>query len=360
MGLTYFENVKKLKAYLVQDTQSGFKKIYRMYHGSERIYPNAGTVTYHVDTNVIYTEEVDIDESVLNPSTFTPSKSGWTFIGWREDLSANSTVLSNKIMTGDDVDLYAVFRQTITLSYNGNGATGGSTASQTGYRYYNNGNTANPSFILRSNGFTRTNYSFTRWRMGSASGAAYNAGQSVTISGNTTFYAEWNKMYVDVSSASGSYADEIALYRPANTTTNDSSKVVPFPISASGDAFQNGGSGTISVLHYVRSATITFSGTGRNAYSGAAAGEKLVHYYFALQILINGSVVKTQTIETGRQYPYDEDGGKRSGTVSHTCSLNAGDKITLKIFFTQSGAPNTGTPQCNVGSMSFSITGYSY
>ena len=180
------------------------------------------------------------------------------------------------------------------------------------------------------------------------------------LNANTVFYAAWNKAYADVSRASGSYANEIALYRPSNTTTNDSSKVVPFSISASGDAFQNGGSGTISVLHYVRSATITFSGTGRNAYSGAAAGEKLVHYYFALQILINGSVVKTQTIETGRQYPYDEDGGKRSGTVSHTCSLNAGDKITLKIFFTQSGSPNTGTPQCNVGNMSFSITGTTY
>ena len=32
------------------------------------------------------------------------------------------------------------------LSYSGNGATSGSTASQTGYRYYNNGSTTNPSF----------------------------------------------------------------------------------------------------------------------------------------------------------------------------------------------------------------------
>lgn len=191
MGRTYFENKKKLKAYLVQDTQSGAKKIYRMYLGSERIYPNAGMVTYHVDTNVTYTEEVDIDESILNPKTFTPSKSGWTFVGWRKDTSADGSVISNEVMTGDDVTLYAVFRQTITLSYNGNGSTGGSTASQSGTRYYNNGNVANPSFVLRNNGYTRTGYDFTNWRMGSSTGTAYNAGTSVTLSSNTTFYASW-------------------------------------------------------------------------------------------------------------------------------------------------------------------------
>lgn len=191
MGRTYFENKKKLKAYLVQDTQSGAKKIYRMYHGNERIYPNAGMVTYHVDTNVTYTEEVDIDESILNPSTFTPSKSGWTFVGWRKDTTASGSVISDEVMTGDDVTLYAVFKQTITLSYNGNGATGGSTSEQTGIRYYNNGNTSNPSFILKSNGFSRTYYNFVNWRMGSVSGTPYNPGSSVILNQNTVFYAEW-------------------------------------------------------------------------------------------------------------------------------------------------------------------------
>ena len=191
MGRTYFENKKKLKAYLVRDTQSGLKKIYRMYHGNERIYPNAGMVTYHVDTNVTYTEEVDIDESILNPKTFTPSKSGWTFVGWKKDTSANSSVISSEVMTGDDVTLYAVFQQTITLSYNGNGATEGSTANQSGTRYYNNGNTVNPSFTLRSNGYSRTYYNFVNWRMGSAGGTAYSAGANVTLSSNTTFYASW-------------------------------------------------------------------------------------------------------------------------------------------------------------------------
>lgn len=199
MGLTYFEDIKKLKAYLVQDVQSGYKGIYRMYLGNERIYPNAGTVTYHVDTNVTYTEEVDIDESILNPSTFTPSKSGWTFVGWRKDTTASGSVLSDEVMTGDDVVLYAVFQQIITLSYNGNGNTSGSTANQTGYRYYNNGSIENPSFILSNNGFSKTDYTFTKWAIGSAGGTQYDPGASIILSTNTTFYAIWRYDYLGLS-----------------------------------------------------------------------------------------------------------------------------------------------------------------
>ena len=54
-------------------------------------------------------------------------------------------------MGNANVTLYAVFRQTITLSYNANG--GSSTpAAQTGYRYYNNGNMY--TTIKKLNGLT--------------------------------------------------------------------------------------------------------------------------------------------------------------------------------------------------------------
>ena len=172
-------------------------------------------VTYYIDTNSTQTQAFAPGESVLNGLNFTPSKNGYTFVGWREDTTASSSVLTSKTMGTSNMTLYAVFSQTITLSYNGNGATGGSTANQSGTRYYNNGNVVNPSFTLSSNGFTRTNYSFVNWAMGSTSGTKYNAGASVTLSSSTTFYATWKSNYTSntqykIFSIQDSYHSELS------------------------------------------------------------------------------------------------------------------------------------------------------
>lgn len=160
-------------------------------HDGVEVYTDGKMVTYMVDSGVSYQEKVKKGQSCLSPTTFTPEKSGWTFAGWREDSTASGSVLSSKVMERSPITLYAVFKQTITLSYNGNGATSGSTASQTGTRYYNNGNINNPSFTLRSNGFGRTYYNFQKWALNSASGTQYSVGDSITLSGNSTMYAIW-------------------------------------------------------------------------------------------------------------------------------------------------------------------------
>ncbi len=241
------------------------------------------TVTYQIDSGNTQTQQFEEGQSVISGLNFTPSKSGYTFVGWKEDTTASSSVLSSKTMGTSNMTLYAVFSQnitvtkyngsssattetkakyynngnvanpsftlsqnglsgwtaagwttstsatgstavsnggsvtlssnatyygkytqTITLSYNGNGATGGSTASQSGTRYYNSaGNYSNPSFSLRGNGFSRTSYSFINWAMGSASGTKYNAGASVTLSASTTFYATWKVNSVSIPAQIG-------------------------------------------------------------------------------------------------------------------------------------------------------------
>lgn len=161
-------------------------------HDGVEVYTAGKMVTYVVDSDVSYQEKVKKGHSCLSPTTFTPSKSGWSFVGWREDSTASGSVLGSKVMERSPITLYAVFKQTITLSYNGNGATSGSTSSQTGTRYYNNGNVNNPSFTLRSNGFGRTYYNFQKWALNSASGTQYSAGSSITLSGNATMYAVWS------------------------------------------------------------------------------------------------------------------------------------------------------------------------
>ena len=149
------------------------------------------TITYVIDTNARYTESKSIGSDALTPATITPTKSGYNFVGWREDSVASDIVLTTKTVDNDLV-LYDVFSKTITLSYNGNGASD-TTSSQTGTQYYNNGNITNPSFTLKNNGFTvPTNKSFQKWALGSTSGTQYTAGSTVTLSNNTIFYAIWS------------------------------------------------------------------------------------------------------------------------------------------------------------------------
>ena len=88
---------------------------------------------------------------------------------------------------------------TVTINFDGNGATGGSTASQ----QIAAGNTAN----LNTNGFTRTNYAFTGWNTAAnGSGISYNDQASYTVTPATgdaavTLYAQWGLSMQDFTLA---------------------------------------------------------------------------------------------------------------------------------------------------------------
>ena len=97
---------KKSKIYI------GNTKVSKVYLGNTKIYSSGSTCTYICDGNT-YQEEVDGGESCLSPKTFTPVKSGYNFVGWREDTIADGSVLSGKLMEGDPITLYAVFRKTL-------------------------------------------------------------------------------------------------------------------------------------------------------------------------------------------------------------------------------------------------------
>lgn len=129
------------------------------------------------------------------------AKSGWSARGWSTSAAGNGgiTYANGATFSRDsDITLYGMYQQAVTLSYNGNGATGGSTAAQTGYRYYNsNGQTLNASLTVTASGYTRTGYLFTAWKSGSTT---YSPGQTVAISASMVLTAQW------ASTASVSFA----------------------------------------------------------------------------------------------------------------------------------------------------------
>lgn len=163
----------------------GTQKIKLAYLGDQRVYSAGNIVTYIVDTEVTYREEIDNGSSCLSPITFIPGKTGWTFIGWRDDNIASESVLTEKIMGDTPVILYAVFRQEVILTYY-NGSTTPSTKS--GYRIYNNGNITNPTTALAQSAISGWNA--RGWSISSTAnaGVSYANGSVITMDSNMTLY----------------------------------------------------------------------------------------------------------------------------------------------------------------------------
>ena len=146
---------------------------------------NAATTLYAQWTSSTATASVTLP---------TPTRSGYTFNKWntKQDGSGTNYNAGASYTPSGNVTLYAQWTiNTYTVSYNGNGNTGGSTASQT--------KTYGVTLTLRSNGFTRTGYTFLNWNTAAnGSGTTYNAGASYTANSSVTLYAQWKKNNIPV------------------------------------------------------------------------------------------------------------------------------------------------------------------
>lgn len=128
-------------------------------------------------------------------STSTPNRE-WSAIGWNKttaaenpDYSPGQSVSSNNI-TGD---LYAVYSNECSITYNSNGGSG-TMSKQTGTGYYNAyGKYAGVTFTIKDCAFTPpSGKRFGSWNQKSdGSGATYSG--TITTSYNVIFYAIWVK-----------------------------------------------------------------------------------------------------------------------------------------------------------------------
>lgn len=208
------------------------QKVKKWYHNGVRVYAAGSTVTYYVDTATAYTEEVDSEATCLSPKTFTPTKSGWSFVGWREDKTASGSVLTSKVMGDSPVTLYAVFTQNVTVTYYNNTTTAATTK---GSRYYNNSNIVNPSFKIAQ--ASKSGWSARGWSTGTAGNSSinYNNNISFTRDSDVTLYGMYQKTctLTAISYNSNQTATGTAYYN-SNGKTVDATTKAPNGASYSG------------------------------------------------------------------------------------------------------------------------------
>lgn len=207
--------------------------------------PSSSTVT-----NTLSTYGMTVSSSV-------PTRTGYTFAGWNTNSSGTETNYSagNSVSVGANatVTLYAKWTPiTYSSTYNGNGNTGGSTASQT--------KTYNVAINLQSNGFTKTGYHFTGWNTAAnGTGTSYSAGASYSSNANLALYAKWtiNSSTLSVNPNGGTWNNSTATQ---NFTQNyNTTKSIPVP-TRNGYTFvkwnRSGTNGTMTSL--TGSSTYTF------------------------------------------------------------------------------------------------------
>lgn len=134
----------------------------------------------------------------LTLSSTKPTRSGYTFVGWNTSSSATTSkyAAGGKYTGNAALSLYAIWKKTITVSYNANGGSG-APSSQSAAVY---NSTTSYQFTLSTTKPTRTGHTFKGWATSSsASSASYQPGSKQTFSSNTALYAVWQKNTYTVS-----------------------------------------------------------------------------------------------------------------------------------------------------------------
>ena len=175
---------------------------------------------------------------------------------------------ANGFVQISQVDYYV---ETFTMTYNANGGSG--TLSDANSPYFN-GSTV----TVKGNTFTRSGYTFDHWDTKSDdSGTDYAAGNTFTISANTTLYAQWVSAGTSVSlTKAGETNGTISLSPAGPLTTTSSSASTTVTASPSAGYYlsnltaSNPSTGTATVTGSGNTRTVTYT-QGANGSSTITA-----------------------------------------------------------------------------------------
>lgn len=173
--------------------------------------PNNNTVTFDgngATSGSMSGQTIATDASAnLNSNLF--EKTGYTFAGWAT-TAGGAVAYANQAsftMGTSDVTLYAKWiPNNNTITFDGNGATGGSMSTQT--------IATDASANLNSNAFTRTGYVFKEWNSNSdGTGTAYANGANYTMgTSDVTLFAIWDEVTTPTINVSGTLSGLSTTY----------------------------------------------------------------------------------------------------------------------------------------------------
>lgn len=195
---------------------------------------NGGTGTVPVDSN-----PYEPGDPVTVPANINLTNTGYEFTGWSTHKDGEGTIIRvEDIVLGTgtftiraNTVLYARWRVPHTVSYNANGADGGSAPMNETYHV---GDTVIVQGNTGSNRMTKTGSTFRSWNTAAdGSGETYLAGSTFTMGDSITLYAIWD---LSISSSEDFSVAYVAFNNPA-----DGYRLIPVP-----EAVDNTGAGRIN------------------------------------------------------------------------------------------------------------------
>ena len=170
------------------------KRVTRIFVGEDRVYAAGVKVTYQIDTGYALERTVPDREDAIAAAP-PAALEGYTFVGWRQDSSAEKKVLSEFIISSEEpVTLYAVFKKQMTIGLMPNGGTLAETGAAENFTvscYYNNGNAQSEPATVPASPYTRKNMSFCGWSTDSLSTPSFKPGEMGVFPADAALYAMW-------------------------------------------------------------------------------------------------------------------------------------------------------------------------
>ena len=91
------------------------REIKRIFLGKNVVYATGVTITYQIDTSNAVKQTAALNNDLV-ASAPKATKSGYSFVGWREDTEADGEVIKERKLTNDEpVTLYAVFKKSVEI-----------------------------------------------------------------------------------------------------------------------------------------------------------------------------------------------------------------------------------------------------